>query len=126
MASYLISGLLVAVGLIHLIPVVGLFSPERLRGLYGISAEAPDLFLLLRHRALLFGLLGGFLIFAAFRPALQPLAFLAAAISMGGFLWLAAGGAHGGAIARIVRADVIGLALLTAAIVLYSVGSRTA
>lgn len=123
MIGYAVSGLLVLVGLINLIPAVGAIAPERLRTLYGIEPDAPELLLLLRHRALLFALIGGFVVLAAFRPVLQPLAFIAALVSMGGFLLLAAGGAHSEAIARIVRADLIGLALLAAALALYALDS---
>jgi len=119
MPSYAVSVLMVLVGLIHLVPAVGVFAPERLRTLYGIGLDAPDLVLLMRHRALLFALLGGFIILAAFRPALQPLAFGAATLSMGGFLLLAAGGGHGEAIMRIVRADGVGMALLALAFTFY-------
>ena len=124
MIGYAVSGLLMLVGMINLIPAVGVLAPERLRTLYGIAPEAPELLLLLRHRALLFALLGSFVVLAAFRPQLQPLAFIAALVSMGGFLLLAAsGGAHGEAIARIVRADLLGLALLAAAFALYALDS---
>ena len=120
MIGYAVSGLLVLIGTINLIPAAGLLSPERLRVLYGVAPDAPDLILLLRHRALLFALLGGFIVLAAFRPALQPLAFLVALVSMGGFLLLAAGGDHGASIAREVRADVAGLVLLATAFLLHT------
>lgn len=120
MIGYAVSGLLVLIGTINLIPAAGLLSPERLRVLYGVAPDAPDLILLLRHRALLFALLGGFIVLAAFRPALQPLAFLVALVSMGGFLLLAAGGDHGASIARVVRADVAGLVLLATAFLLHT------
>ena len=70
MIGYAVSGLLVLVGLINLIPAVGAIAPERLRTLYGIEPDAPELLLLLRHRALLFALIGGFVVLAAFRPCL--------------------------------------------------------
>lgn len=120
MIGYAVSGLLVLVGMINLIPAVGVLAPERLRTLYGIAPEAPELLLLLRHRALLFALLGSFVVLAAFRPQLQPLAFIAALVSMGSFLLLAAGGSPGEAIARIVRADLLGLAPLAPAFALYA------
>lgn len=126
MIGHAVSGLLILVGLINLVPAVGVIAPMRLGALYGIAPETPDLLLLLRHRALLFALLGGFIVLAAFRPALQPLAFVAALVSMGGFLLLAAGNAHGEAIARIVRADLAGLALLALAIALYGWNTRSA
>ncbi|MCR9091280.1 phosphopantetheine adenylyltransferase [Algiphilus sp.] len=114
--SLIVSGLLVAIGVIHLIPALGAWSPTRLQQLYGVAPETPTLLLLLRHRALLFALLGSFLVLSAFRPSLQPLACIAALISMAGFLWMAGAGPHDAAVQRIVRADIVGLVLLALAV----------
>ena len=53
--------------------------------------EIPDnnLEILLRHRAALFGILGAFIIYAAFNPGLQPVAFGAAFLSIATFFFLA-------------------------------------
>ena len=48
--------------------VVGVLGAERLNQLYGIDASEPNLAVLMRHRAVLFGLLGGFFVLAAFKP----------------------------------------------------------
>ncbi len=55
-----ITGLLVLVGIIHLLPVFGVLGVERLAALYGISLGEPNIEILMRHRAILFGLLGLF------------------------------------------------------------------
>jgi len=55
---YLVSGMLVVVGVIHLLPLSGALSETRLTALYGISFDDPNLAILLRHRAVLFGLPG--------------------------------------------------------------------
>ena len=70
---YLVSGSLVLAGVIHLLPLSGLLGAERLAALYGLDFSEPNLSILMRHRAVLFGLLGAFLVFAAFRPSLQTL-----------------------------------------------------
>lgn len=123
-ASLIVSTLLVAIGAIHLIPAVGVFSPSRLRQLYGIAPDAPTLLLLLQHRALLFALLGAFLVLAAFRPSLQPLAFIAALVSMAGFLWMAGHGPHDAAVVRVIRVDIVGLVLLAVAFVVHTLAAR--
>lgn len=109
----LTSLLFAIVGVIHLLPVSGLLGAERLTRLYGLDFSHPDLAILMRHRAVLFGLLGALLIAAALRPALQPLALIAGLVSVLSFLLLAwTTGGYGAGIGRIVSADVVALACL--------------
>ena len=110
---------LLLVGLVNFAPLAGLFFPERMETLYGITISTPDLELLMRHRALLFGLVGGLVLISAFRPRLQPAALVLASISMIGFIVL--DGVIGGtneAIAQVVRIDLWALAPLAVAIYL--------
>ena len=65
--------MLALVAVIHLLPVAGVLGVDRLESLYGVALGDPNLQVLMRHRAVLFGLLGGFLLLAAFRQTLQPL-----------------------------------------------------
>jgi len=105
--------MLVVVGVIHLLPLSGVLGSERLAALYGLSFNEPSLAILMRHRAVLFGLLGLFLCFAAFRPAWQTIAFVAGFVSVISFLWLAwAVGGYNASLARVVVADVVALACL--------------
>jgi len=62
-----ITGLIVFAGVINFLPVMGVFSGARIESLYGVELSDPTLEVLLRHRAVLFGLLGGFMIVAAFK-----------------------------------------------------------
>ena len=78
--------ILLLVGLVNFLPVVGVLSAERLANLYGIAVPGDDLLILLRHRALLFGVLGGFIIYSAFRRHLRPAAVTIGFISMIGFI----------------------------------------
>ena len=110
-----VSSLLIFVAVIHLLPVAGVLGSDRLSALYGLSFEDPSLAVLMRHRAVLFGLLGLFLLAAAFRPALQAMAFAAGFVSVASFLCLAAAeGGYNTAIGRVVTADVIALVCLVA------------
>ena len=59
--SWLVPAMLVAVALIHLPPVLGLLGVAQMERAYGVSLPGPDLAVLMRHRALMFGLLGGFM-----------------------------------------------------------------
>ena len=115
-----IAGLLVLVGIIHLLPVSGVLGSERLSALYGVSLRDPNLLILMRHRAVLFGLLGLFMVYAAFRPSLQPLAFLAGFLSVASFMVIAwSVGGYNESIRKVVIADVVAIVALGIAGVLY-------
>lgn len=115
-----IAGLLLVVAAIHLLPLVGLISLDRLSAMYGVSITDNNLAILMRHRAVTFGLLGGFFAYAACKPSLQPLAFTAAFISITSFLYLAASvGGFNEAIHRVVIADAVAMVALAAAVLLY-------
>ena len=110
---YLVSASLILAGIIHLLPLSGLLGAERLAALYGLDFSEPSLAILMRHRAVLFGLLGAFLMFAAFRPSLQPLAFIAAFVSVVSFLLLAwSSGGYNAQIGRVMTADLVALVAL--------------
>jgi hypothetical protein len=110
---YVIATTLILVGIIHLLPLAGLAGPHRLSALYGIAVTDPNLDLLLRHRAVLFGLLGAFCIAAAFMPQFHAAAFVAGFVSAGSFLLLAwqIGGVNV-QVHKVVVADVVVVALL--------------
>ena len=113
MTSTLSAAALVLVAVIHLLPLPGVLGAETLTRLYGIPVEGADLSLLLRHRAMLFGLLGAGMIAAVFLPAWRPAAYVAAFVSVASFLVLAAmEGPTNAAINRVVIADVVALGLL--------------
>lgn len=117
-----IAALLVLVGLIHLMPVSGVLGAERLSALYGVSIADPDLTILMRHRAVLFGLLGMFMIYAAFKPALQPLALITGGISVVSFIAIAwSVGGYNEAIRKVVLADVVAIIALCLVCALYIV-----
>ncbi len=120
-----ISALLAVAAIIHLMPLAGVLGADRLAALYGLPFQEPNLLIMMRHRAVLFGLLGLFLLFAVFSPALQPLAFAAGIVSAGSFLLLAwSVGGYNAAIGRVVLADAIAVASLGIALVLYMMGDR--
>jgi hypothetical protein len=82
-----ITGLMLVVAVIHLIPISGFFGAAQLEALYGIEVSDPNLAILMRHRAVLFGILGTFFAYAAFVPAVQPIAFVAASVSIASFFF---------------------------------------
>lgn len=121
MYEKIISGLLLVIAAIHLMPTVAVLGVENLRDLYGVSLEDNNLEILMRHRALLFGLLGGIFVYAAFKPTFQPLAFTLAFFSVASFFYLSYSvGDFNNAIRKVVIADVIASIALLISISLYA------
>ncbi len=110
--------------LIHILPLSGVLGGERLRDLYGIQAQG-DLSILMRHRAVLFGLLSLISVLAAFKPEIRSMAALLLGLSMASFLVLAFLEAPFGApVRKIVVADIVGLALLLTYLVMDFIKNR--
>jgi hypothetical protein len=113
---FIVPSALLIVALIHALPVSGVLGAGKLAALYGFAVEDRNLEILLRHRAVMFGLLATFLSYAAFVPGLHRLALLAASVSVLSFLWLAYGvGGYNAGVAKVVRADLLAAALLVLA-----------
>lgn len=114
-AKLVASGLVLA-GIVNLLPTVGLAGASWLRSLYGIEITNPDLEILLRHRAVLFGIVGVLLLAAAIRPGQRDVAVLVAGASMASFIVIAVFlGGYGPAIRKVVIVDIVGLLALAPA-----------
>jgi hypothetical protein len=122
---HVVSAMLIVVGVIHLLPLIGVLGGAQLTSLYGVSFDEPNTLILMRHRAVLFGLLGVFLIFAAFRQQLQVVAFVAGTVSIVSFLMIAgAADGYNAQLARVVVADWVALGCLVCGVVAYRLGQR--
>ena len=114
--------MLLVVGIIHILPLSGVLSAARLFELYGMTFDDPNLEILMRHRAVLFGLLGIFLICSAFMSSLQLPALIAGFLSVVSFLYLSYSvGGYNEQVNRIVIADKVALVCLVVALVSYLV-----
>jgi hypothetical protein len=110
---------LLVAGAVHLLPLPGAFGAEMLDRLYAVGQVGADLEILMRHRAVMFGLLAMLLLGAAVRPAWRGLAYAAGIASAGSFVviaWLVGG--YGAAVGRVVVADVVVVLCLACAIAL--------
>ena len=119
-----ITGMLLGVGLLNLYPLVGVIGASWLQRLYGITItpDQHDLLLLLRHRAVLFGILGAFIVFAAFQVALQRLAIIAGLLSMVTYVVLSVLERHGNdALRKVMLADVVASVVLLVTLLLITV-----
>ena len=116
----IISGCLIVVGIIHLLPLSGALGADQLTSLYGLSFNEPNIEILMRHRAVLFGILGFLFIYAAFNRYLRLPAIIIGFLSVVPFLAIALSvGDFNAAIQRVVVADVLALVALVAAAFIY-------
>jgi len=110
---------LVIVGLINFAPIIGILGSKELESTYGLSLLSDDLLILLQHRALLFGLLGGFILYSAYNPLYQTAAIVMAAISMVGFALIFHTLESGSpALTKVLYFDYVGIFFLTIAIII--------
>ncbi len=113
---YVLQVSLLIAALIHIVPLVGVTGAARLDAMYDVAISDPSLELLMQHRAVLFGILGGFLLAAMFITAWQTPAIAAGLISVVSFLLLAySAGLDNAQIARICAADWVALVCLLVA-----------
>lgn len=107
------------VGVIHLLPLSGVVGNEQLNTLYGLPLEEANISILMRHRAVMFGLFGVFFIYAGFKRQYQMLGFIAGFVSVLSFVALSwSTGDYNEAIHRVVVADVVASICLSLAAVL--------
>lgn len=75
-------------GIINLIPSFSAFFPEKFSKLYGVDISDINYELLLRHRAVLFGIIGGLMIYSAISKKLYLVSSIAGLVSMISFITL--------------------------------------
>jgi hypothetical protein len=108
--------LFLIVAIVNLAPVSGVLSADNLGILYGVVLEDPNLIILMRHRAVLFGMVGVLLVASAFRPSLRPLGLTAGLISMLSFVVINhLVGDYNAELRRAVLIDLVASALLVGA-----------
>lgn len=110
---HLVAAMLILLAIIHLLPSVGALGGDQLNTLYGVTLTDPNLVILMRHRAVLFGLLGMFFLYAVFKTELRTSAFAIGFVSVSSFLWLTwSAGDYNAELARVFVVDIIALAFL--------------
>ncbi len=117
---FIVPSVLVMVGILHLLPLAGVLGTGRLHALYGVRVDDPNLEILLRHRAVLFGLLGAFLIGSAVFRQGYGVALGVGGVSVVSFLALSFGvGSYNTSLSRVVVADIVAAIALGVAFVVY-------
>ena len=84
--------------------------------LYGLVLDNPNLEILMRHRAILFGIVGSLLVVAAFHRPLRTVGYASGFASMLSFLLIAClVGGYSEQIQRVAIVDVVGIVSLAGA-----------
>lgn len=119
----LVALLLIVVGVINLTPGVAfVFGEARLGASYGVSLNDQNLVVLLRHRAVLLGIIGALLIAAVLLGTDLWLPVTAAAVSMASFAAIVLVGSDlNSRLHQVAIIDVIGCLLLAVAVILMVV-----
>jgi len=108
------------VGTINLLPVIVFFDATRTTKLYGVPIDGESLTILMRHRAVLLGLVGTALIAAAIKPEFRVLAIALALISKFAFIFLTFTASNYTAeIRQVALIDVAAIVLLIAALTIH-------
>jgi hypothetical protein len=115
----IVSVLLLLVGILNLTPAIVFLDPSRTTSLYGIQIANDDLGIIVRHRAILLGLLGAAMIYAAFRKTFVVPAITAAFVGKLAFLFLIWTTANTIELDRVAIFDIAAIIALTVALVLH-------
>lgn len=114
------------VGIINILPIIVFFDSSKTAKLYGIPIEGESLTILMRHRGVLLGLIGAWLIVAAFKPEFRIYAIAAALISKLTFLFLAfTADNYTAEIRQVALIDVGAIILLLAVSAIHFFNGRT-
>lgn len=119
--EYLYRLILLVTGLVHLLPFSLAFFANRIPNSYGVSINDPNMQLLLRHRAFLFGIIGFGLIFSAIKKKYYLAASVVGLVSMASFVclfyWI---GDINAQLQSVMRVDLlVGAALLLITLVYH-------
>lgn len=117
--------ILLVAGIINFAPSILAFIPSRFSKSYGILIPDANFELLLRHRAILFALVGGFMIWSAITKNEYNLSTVLGLISMFSFvmLYFLVGGTVNEQLAIVMKIDLGAVILLGTGFLLYKFNS---
>ena len=107
-------------GAINLLPFILAFLPQKISKSYGIAVPDVNYELLLRHRAVLFGIVGGLMIYSAITKKIYAISVSIGLISMVSFviLYFLLNGINK-ELEKVMKADVVAIILLLTGFLLY-------
>ncbi len=107
--------------IVNILPALGAFLPSKMKNAYGIDVPDANFELPLRHRAVLFGIVGGFMLYAAITQNYLPLASIIGLISMISFLilYFTISGQINEALTKVMKIDAVATVILLIAYLAY-------
>jgi heme A synthase len=114
-------------GLINLLPALLAFLPDKISNSYGIDIPNSNYELLLRHRAILFGIIGGLMIFSAIVKKHYEISTIAGLISMLSFilLYFLIDKGINSELRKVMMIDIVATAILCIGLLLFLLKSKT-
>jgi hypothetical protein len=108
-------------GIVNILPTLGAFVPSKMKDAYGIDMPDANFELLLRHRAVLFGIIGGFMLYAAITKNHLTLASIIGLMSMISFLilYFVSAGHINESLTKVMKIDVVAAAFLLITYLVY-------
>ncbi len=108
-------------GIINVLPSILAFLPNKISSSYGIEIPDANYELLLRHRAILFGIIGGIMIYSAITKKHYSMAVVIGLISMVSFVILLKliNGTINPELHKVMKIDLVGIAILLIGFALY-------
>jgi sensor histidine kinase YesM len=108
-------------GIVNILPTLGAFVPSKMKNAYGIDMPDANFELLLRHRAVLFGIVGGLMLYASITTNYLSLASIIGLISMISFLilYFVSVGHINKSLTKVMKIDAVAAAVLLIAYLVY-------
>lgn len=113
-------------GTINILPSLLAFLPDKISKSYGIDIPNSNYELLLRHRAILFGIIGGFMIYSAIVKKYYELSTIAGLVSMASFiiLYFLIGKDINKELKKVLLIDVVATVILCIGFILFLLKSK--
>lgn len=113
-------------GIINILPSLLAFLPDKISKSYGIDIPNSNYELLLRHRAILFGIIGGLMIYSAIVKKHYELSTIAGLVSMTSFiiLYFLIGKDINQELKKVMMIDVVATVILCIGFILFLLKSK--
>ena len=115
-------------GIVNLLPALLVFMPQNISKSYGVAVPDGNYELLLRHRGVMFGVVGGLILYSAFTKRYYEVSTLAGLVSMVSFvgLYYLIDKPINAELKRVMQIDVFAIIILMVGLGLYWLPFRRA